>query len=246
MTDVSCSPKRTLAGPSERRSTHRLARLTPILPSLAWMATLALIAYAAYLSLAFGLRSWLQARRTGSTGFKGVHGRPGSPEWLAGVLFVVALVIGAAAPVLALLDAVEPIATLDRTPVHAAGIVLFVGGLAATLAAQVAMGESWRIGVDASERTDLVTGGPFSIVRNPIFSAMLPTSIGLVLMVPSWVALAGLAALFVALELQVRVVEEPYLLRTHGRHYAAYASSVGRFVPGAGLLDSQSQPATEL
>jgi len=210
------------------------------------MATLALVAYAVYLVLAFGVRSWLQARRTGSTGFKGVHGRPGAPEWLAGVLFVVALVIGVAAPVLALLGAVEPIRALDRTPVHVGGIVLFVGGLAATLAAQVAMGESWRIGVDSTEHIDLVTAGPFSIVRHPIFSAMLPTSLGLALMVPSWVALGGLVALFVALELQVRVVEEPYLLRTHGRRYAAYASRVGRFVPGAGRLESRSQPATEL
>lgn len=129
------------------------------------MATVALIAYAVYLALAFGVRSWLQARRTGSTGFRGINGSVGSAEWLAGVLFVVALVIGVAAPVLALLQAVEPIGALDRRPAHIAGIVLFVGGLAATLAAQVAMGESWRIGVDRSERTDLVTDGPFSIVR---------------------------------------------------------------------------------
>ena len=56
------------------------------------------------------------------------------------------------------------------------------------------------------------------------------------LMVPSWIALAGVAALFIALELQVRVVEEPYLRRTHGRAYADYASRVGRFVPGVGKL----------
>lgn len=210
------------------------------------MATAALIAYALYLALAFGLRSWLQARRTGSTGFKGISGRVGSAEWLAGVLFVVALVIGVAAPVLALVGVVEPIGALDRAPVHIAGVVLFAAGLAATLAAQVAMGESWRIGVDRSEQTDLVTDGPFSIVRNPIFAAMLPASLGLALMVPSWVALVGLVALLVALELQVRVVEEPYLLRVHGRRYATYASKVGRFVPGAGLLESRSQPATEL
>ncbi len=55
-------------------------------------------------------------------------------------------------------------------------------------------------------------------------------------MVPSWVAWAGMAALFVALELQVRVVEEPYLLRTHGRRYAGYAATVGRFMPGAGRV----------
>ena len=200
------------------------------------MATAALIAYGVYLALAFGLRTVMQLRRTGSSGFKGVSGRVGSAEWLAGVLFVVALLIGVAAPVLALADVVEPVDALDTTAVHVAGVVLFVLGLAATLAAQIAMGESWRIGVDDAERTELVTDGPFSLARNPIFAAMLPTSLGLALMVPSWVAFAGVLALFVALELQVRIVEEPYLRRTHGEPYLAYAERVGRFVPGVGRL----------
>jgi protein-S-isoprenylcysteine O-methyltransferase Ste14 len=197
---------------------------------------LALAAYALYMALAFGLRTVVQLRRTGSSGFEGVSGRPGSAEWWAGVLFVVAILVGLAAPVLALTDVVEPIAGLDAGAVHALGLVLFAAGLAGTLAAQVAMGESWRIGVDAAETTELVTDGPFAIVRNPIFAAMLPASAGLALMVPSVVALAGLGALLVALELQVRVVEEPYLLRVHGAGYAGYAARVGRFVPGVGRL----------
>ncbi len=204
------------------------------------MAGVALTAYGVYLALAFGLRTAVQLRRTGASGFEGVSGRPGSAEWFAGVLFVVALLVGVAAPVLALIDVVEPIEGLDTTAVHVVGIVVFIIGLAATLAAQVAMGESWRIGVDESERTELVTDGPFAVARNPIFSAMLPTSLGLVLMVPSWVALVGLAALFVALELQVRVVEEPYLQRTHGQAYLEYARDVGRFVPGIGRLPRRS------
>ena len=198
------------------------------------MPELALILYVVYLLLAFGLRTLLQVRRTGSTGFKGVGGRPGSAEWLAGVGFAVALVLGFSAPVLALLDVLEPIEALNGHGAHAAGTILALAGIAATLYAQVAMGQSWRIGVDPQERTELVTSGPFALVRNPIFSAMLPTALGLVLIVPSWVAIAGLLGLVVALEVQVRVVEEPYLLRAHGDAYAGYARRTGRFVPGIG------------
>ena len=36
--------------------------------------------------------------------------------------------------------------------------------------------------------------------------------------------------------MQVRAVEEPHLLATHGRAYADYAARVGRFVPGIGRL----------
>lgn len=200
------------------------------------MATLALILYAIYLILAFGLRTLIQFRRTGSTGFHGLGGRPGSPEWIAGVGFAVALLVGAAAPVLALLDVVEPISAFDVTAAHIVGAVLAIGGIAATFYAQVAMGTSWRIGVDHEEQTELVTTGPFAFVRNPIFAAMLPTGLGLTCLVPSWVAFAGFAGLVIALELQVRVVEEPYLMRVHRETYTAYAARVGRFIPGVGLL----------
>lgn len=204
------------------------------------MAVAALVLYAIYLALAFGLRVLIQLRRTGSTGFHGLGGRPGSAEWVAGVGFTVALLVGAAAPVLALLDLVEPFAALDVTALHVAGIVLAVAGIAATFYAQVAMGESWRIGVDPGERTQLVTAGPFALVRNPIFTAMLPTALGLTLMVPSWVAIAGLIGLVLALELQVRVVEEPYLLSVHGEEYASYSARVGRFLPGVGRIHGAS------
>ena len=197
---------------------------------------LALALYVVYLAVAFGLRTWLQLRRTGDSGFKGISGRPGSLEWTAGVLFGVAIAVGVAAPILDMADVLEPVGALDSAGVRAVGVALFAVGLGATLYAQVAMGASWRIGVDEAERTDLVTDGPFAAVRNPIFSAMLPTSVGLALVVPNAVAIAGVAALFLALEIQVRLVEEPYLLRVHGDDYRAYAGRVGRFVPGIGRL----------
>ncbi|HMJ02086.1 MAG TPA: isoprenylcysteine carboxylmethyltransferase family protein [Conexibacter sp.] len=200
------------------------------------MAALALALYLVYGGLTFGVRTLVQIRRTGSSGFHGVGGRPASAEWLAGVGFVVALAVGFTAPLLALLGVVEPIAALDTAPLHIAGVMLAVAGIATTFIAQVAMGTSWRIGVDPGERTALVTGGPFALVRNPIFAAMLPTALGLTLMVPNWIALVGLAGLLLALELQVRAVEEPYLLSVHGTTYATYAARVGRFLPGVGRL----------
>lgn len=200
------------------------------------MAELALALYAVYLALAFGLRSLAQWRATGSTGFVGIGGRPPSPEWLAGALFALALIMGAASPALAVADVLEPVDALNESVVQAAGLVLALLGIAATLYAQVAMGSSWRIGVDPHERTELVTGGPFAIVRNPIFAAMIPTALGLTMMVPSLLAVAGVIALIVALELQVRVVEEPYLLRAQRHAYPNYAGRTGRFIPGIGKL----------
>jgi hypothetical protein len=41
--------------------------------------------------------------------------------------------------------------------------------------------------------------------------------------------------LVATIELQVRVVEEPYLLTVHCDAYRDYLATVGRFVPGLGL-----------
>ena len=200
------------------------------------MASSALIFFLIYLLLCFGLRTLVQKARTGSSGFNGISGRPGSAEWTGGVLFVVAIVLGLAAPLLQLLDVVEPIDALDGTFGHQAGGGLFFGGFLTTLLAQTAMGDSWRIGVDRSERTGLVTGGPFTAVRNPVFTGVLLVSAGLTLLAPNPIALLALACIIVALEIQTRLVEEPYLLTVHGATYRRYAARAGRFVPLVGRL----------
>jgi protein-S-isoprenylcysteine O-methyltransferase Ste14 len=110
--------------------------------------------------------------------------------------------------------------------------VLAAGGVVVvTLAAQQAMSSSWRIGVDESERTDLVRSGVFAQVRNPVFTAMIAVSLGVALMVPTLAAVAALACLVVAVQIQVRVIEEPYLQRVHGPAYTAYRARSGRFLP---------------
>lgn len=196
-------------------------------------AAFALLLYVVGGAVVFGWRSWQQRRGTGSAGFRGISGRPGSAAWWGGVLFVVALVLAALAP---LLELVGDVVLAAPSWVAAAGLVVAVAGFAGVVLSQSAMGRSWRIGVDAGERTDLVTTGVFAVVRNPIFTAMVTALAGLALMVPSALSLLALAALVTAVQLQVRAVEEPYLLATHGPNYAHYAAHVGRFVPTIGRL----------
>ena len=76
--------------------------------SPAGWAWVALLLYLAGLVLAFGVRSWLQIRRTGTSGFRGISGRAGSPAWWGGVLFPIALLLGLVAPVLVLACSAAP------------------------------------------------------------------------------------------------------------------------------------------
>jgi len=202
---------------------------------------LGLALFLLYGLLAFGLRMFVQVRRTGSTGFAVVRGASAPIERIGGLLFVSALVLCVAGPVLQLAGALHPLRVLDGTLAEGLGVVLACLGIATTVLAQFAMGDAWRVGVDPSERTELVTHGPFLLVRNPIFAAMIPAFVGVALLAPDLVTIAGAILLVVALELQTRLIEEPYLARAHGEQYAAYAARAGRFLPKVGRLHLDGQ-----
>jgi protein-S-isoprenylcysteine O-methyltransferase Ste14 len=198
------------------------------------MDAIALGLYVAFGAAAFGWRSWAQWRRTGDTGLR-LHAEPGTVQWWAKLGFVAALIAGVVAPV-AGLSGLAPLDALDREWVRGLGVLLALLGIGATLWSQWQMGASWRVGVDPSERTGLVTSGLFARVRNPIFTAMVLTAAGLALMVGNVVAVVGFVTLIAALQAQVRLVEEPYLRSVHGTGYDRYAAATGRFLPGVGRL----------
>jgi protein-S-isoprenylcysteine O-methyltransferase Ste14 len=195
---------------------------------------LALVLTVAWLVLVAGLRAYLRAKGTSEPAVR-LREPAGTPQWWAKVIAGVGLVLAFAGP-LAELRGLAAIPVLDQTPVRSAGVVLVVVGVAATLAAQWAMGDSWRGDVDPDVRTALVTTGPFRVVRNPILSSTALTALGLTLMVPNVIMVAMLIAFLTSQQILVRLVEEPYLLRVHGDAYRRYAERTGRFVPGIDRL----------
>ncbi len=182
------------------------------------------------------LRSLIQRRRTGDSGNRRALSPRGSLGWVALTATDIGyLAVGVVGPFAHWLG-LPPVSALQHSLVQLLGVVLASIGIVAAFAAQMAMGSSWRIGVENRERTTLVTTGPFRWVRNPIFTAVLIAFFGLTLMVPNLVALTGWVCAFFGIETQVRRVEEPHLHRLHGEPYARYAATVGRFLPGLGRL----------
>jgi len=186
--------------------------------------------YAAAVVLLLIRRTWRQYRSTGSTGFNGFRGAAQDPAArVGGIGFAAAVLIGLVAPWLT---------TAGWLPgwnlpilVGALGAIVAVAGLSLGVSAQQAMGHSWRIGVDQAETTELVTDGPFRLVRNPIFTALMMIQTGTVAIASTWLSAAGAVLMIAACQIQTRLVEEPYLLRRHGTGYRDYAATTGRFVP---------------
>jgi len=195
---------------------------------------LPLAGMAALFGIGLGWRAWLHRRRYGSWGIAILSGGPAQVRRDGLLLLLVAVVIGAQA----LAYAIRPEAIVARMlmpPFDVSGAIVLFAGIALMVRAQLDLGASWRVGIDEDAKPGLVTRGLYTVARNPIFTGMLVAIAGLALLVPTWLSVVAFAASVAGIRRQV-LQEEAYLRRTYGADYLAYATRVGRFVPGVGRL----------
>lgn len=111
------------------------------------------------------------------------------------------------------------------------GVFFCISGILFASYSQLAMGINWRIGVDPEEKTELVTTGIYSKIRNPIYTACIFHGLGVLILAPNTlIIISGLIGFF-AIRAYVREIEEPYLISLHGEQYVQYMKSTGSFLP---------------
>src|ERR1700751_3217164 len=81
------------------------------------------------------------------------------------------------------------------------------------------------------EAPRLSTGGPYSLVRNPIYIGSMVIGLGMVGLLASWIALIPYLAVFAIFYFAVIPAEEQFLRRTFGRQYEEYCQNVSRTLP---------------
>ena len=94
---------------------------------------------------------------------------------------------------------------------------------------QSQMAESWRIGIDEKNKSELVTKGLFSISRNPIFFGIMIANIGLFLVIPNAFTLLIISLSTISINTQIRL-EEEFLKREFGQQYIEYCKKVRRWI----------------
>ncbi|WP_321951921.1 methyltransferase family protein [Burkholderia cenocepacia] len=109
------------------------------------------------------------------------------------------------------------------------GVACLFIALIWVVAAQSAMGASWRMGVDDQVRTDLITSGPFAVSRNPIYLGVRLTLFGQVLLVQTWPVLLCFVVCDLLAQIQVRF-EEVHMSNLYPAEYAAYCARVRRWL----------------
>ena len=108
------------------------------------------------------------------------------------------------------------------------GIILLLLSLLWIVVAQVQMGNSWRIGIDKKNKTELITHGVFQHSRNPIFFGIIVNVIGFFLILPNAITLLIMILDIILIQIQVSL-EEEHLENLHGEKYIQYCQKVRRW-----------------
>jgi len=113
----------------------------------------------------------------------------------------------------------------------------FWGGLAVTAAgllfavwARIHLGRNWSSAVTLKRDHELITSGPYALVRHPIYTGILTGLLGSALAVDEVRGVLAVAIFAIAFWTKLRL-EENWMRSQFGETYAAYSSRVAALVP---------------
>jgi protein-S-isoprenylcysteine O-methyltransferase Ste14 len=109
------------------------------------------------------------------------------------------------------------------------GLVVFAFGLGFAIWARVHIGRNWGTPMTQKEEPELVTSGPYHLVRHPIYAGILFAGVGTAVAL-SWLWLIGVAPAG-AYFLYSATVEERYLTGQFPDGYPRYKRSTKMLVP---------------
>jgi protein-S-isoprenylcysteine O-methyltransferase Ste14 len=120
--------------------------------------------------------------------------------------------------------------TLNSDPWRAGfGLLLFALGLGFAIWARLHIGRNWGTPMSQKDEPELVTSGPYRLVRHPIYSGILLAGVGTALALNwAWLIAPALAGIYFVYS---ATVEERYLTQQFPDAYPAYRRSSKMLVP---------------
>ena len=109
------------------------------------------------------------------------------------------------------------------------GLLLFALGLGFAIWARLNIGRNWGTPMSKKDEPELVTSGPYRLVRHPIYSGILVAGAGTAVALSwTWLAVTALAAVYFTYS---ATVEERYLTEQFPDAYPMYKRSTKMLVP---------------
>jgi protein-S-isoprenylcysteine O-methyltransferase Ste14 len=111
-----------------------------------------------------------------------------------------------------------------------AGTLVIAAGAALVVSALVYF-RSWRFRAALDQSHQLATGGPFRILRHPIYMGLNLLALGTAIWVPTAIVWAAFLLMTMGSDLRARS-EERLLRQAFGSSYDEYCAVTRRFIPG--------------
>ena len=110
------------------------------------------------------------------------------------------------------------------------GAMVNVLGLGFAVWARVFLGSNWSRSVTIKQDHELITGGPYGLVRHPIYTGLLTGFLGSAIAIAQVRGLVAFALIFAVLWSKLRL-EERWMRLQFGSVYEQYAQRVPALVP---------------
>ncbi len=110
------------------------------------------------------------------------------------------------------------------------GAAVTVAGLLFAVWAREHLGKNWSRSVTIKQDHELITSGPYAVVRHPIYTGSLAGFLGMAIAISQLRGVIALVLIFLVFWIKLRM-EEQWMLSQFGETYAAYAHQTAALVP---------------
>lgn len=120
-------------------------------------------------------------------------------------------------------------------PAHAwavcVGALIFAAAMWVFRRTHKELGRNWSISLEIRDKHELISRGPYALVRHPMYTSFLLMGVGQAFLLSNWVAgLAGLVGFAVLFFLRVDK-EERMMMEIFGSQYRDYMARTKRIIP---------------
>ena len=116
------------------------------------------------------------------------------------------------------------------TLTYSIGLALAILGAALAIYSRAMLGRNWSATVQLKQDHELITRGPYRLVRHPIYTGLLTLFLGNAVMVGDWRGLLAVAIVFVSFWRKYRL-EEAWLTERFGEPYRLYQARTKALIP---------------
>jgi protein-S-isoprenylcysteine O-methyltransferase Ste14 len=110
------------------------------------------------------------------------------------------------------------------------GAAVTIAGLLFAVWAREHLGRNWSRSVTIKQGHELITSGPYAVVRHPIYTGSLAGFLGMAIAISQVRGFIAFALVFLAFWMKLRM-EEQWMRSQFGETYATYAHRTAALVP---------------